>query len=279
MENEIELKIILSPENVAPLVVWLNQQQPIAHQTILLGNTYYDTPDQFFAQQKMGLRVRSQNQHYEMTLKTQGQVVNGVHIRPEYNLPLEGKMPDFKRLNSHFNLQMPNAEGINAQLIATFSTDFTRQIWLIQTGNTQVEVALDQGKIQNLFGETTICEVEFELKQGSVRDLLAWLEAMPKRNGMWLSSLSKAQRGYLLGQAVEFEQETANALQTQSGTQLEATLADYVREMPENLTVLNRLNALLGSDFSWQTAQHYLTSADYLTQNLARLAQTNFDSL
>lgn len=276
MENEIELKIILTPENVAPIVLWLNHAYPTSAQSIQLGNTYYDTPDQFFAQQQMGLRVRSQNQQYEMTLKTQGEVLNGVHIRPEYNLTLTSSEPDFKRLNSHFNLQMPNAEAIAAQLIATFSTNFNRHIWLIELGDTHIEVALDQGNIQNLFGETTICEVEFELKQGNIADLLAWLETLPKLDGMWLSSLSKAQRGYLLGQAVKFEQEIAKALQTESGMQLEAHLADYVREMPENSTVLRRLNALLGTDFSWQAAQHYLTSADYLSHNLARLAQLHF---
>lgn len=275
-ENEIELKIILTPQNIAPVVAWLNQQSVLASEQMQLGNTYYDTPDQFFAQQQMGLRVRNQNEQYEMTLKTKGEVINGVHIRPEYNLPLTDPKPDFKRLNSHFNLQIVQSEEIAEQLMPTFSTDFLRQTWLIKIAGAEIEVALDQGKIKNLFGECNICEVEFELKQGNIADLLVWLDTLPKQNGMWLSSLSKAQRGYLLGQAVKFEQEIANALQTQTGAMLEATLADYVREMPENQPVLAKLNALLHQSFNWQSAQTYLMSADYLERNLKRLQQMSF---
>ncbi|HDL3879882.1 TPA: CYTH domain-containing protein, partial [Mannheimia haemolytica] len=56
MENqkqaEIELKIMLEQQNVALVENYLNQTSPfpvLAHQTELLGNTYYDTPEQFFA--------------------------------------------------------------------------------------------------------------------------------------------------------------------------------------------------------------------------------------
>ncbi|STY61141.1 Uncharacterized conserved protein [Mannheimia haemolytica] len=61
MENqkqaEIELKIMLEQQNVALVENYLNQTSPfpvLAHQTELLGNTYYDTPEQFFARKKWG---------------------------------------------------------------------------------------------------------------------------------------------------------------------------------------------------------------------------------
>ncbi|VEI46228.1 adenylate cyclase [Actinobacillus equuli] len=148
MENEIELKIMLKAENVEALADWFMQQNVLSQATDILGNTYFDTPEQFFAQQKMGLRVRNHNQKYEMTLKTKGEIVDGLHIRPEYNLPLESYQPDFKRLNSHFNLQIQQAEQIAQQLSPTFSTDFTRRKWLIGLNQSQIEVALDQGIIK-----------------------------------------------------------------------------------------------------------------------------------
>ena len=132
MENEIELKIMLETQNIAPITQWLAMQTILDESETALGNTYFDTPEQYFAQNQMGFRVRSKNYRYEMTLKTKGEIVGGLHIRPEYNLPLENEVPDFKRLVSHFNLQIEKAEQISANLQPTFSTDFLRHQWLIQ---------------------------------------------------------------------------------------------------------------------------------------------------
>ena len=63
----------------------------LEHQNLFLGNTYYDYPDHFLAKQKMGLRIRQEDQELTLTLKTNGKVVGGLHSRPEYNLPLTEK--------------------------------------------------------------------------------------------------------------------------------------------------------------------------------------------
>ena len=60
----------------------------IDQQKAFLANTYYDTADNYFTQQKMGLRVRQQDDHYTLTLKTDGKVSGGLHVRPEYNVEL-----------------------------------------------------------------------------------------------------------------------------------------------------------------------------------------------
>ncbi len=271
MENEIELKIMLADENIELVKNWLSKQNVISQAVDVLGNTYFDTPDQFFAVQQMGLRVRTKNNHYEMTLKAKGEIVGGLHIRPEYNLPLDSNQPDFKRLNSHFNLQMANAEQIAENLVPTFSTDFTRTTWLLECNGSQIEAGLDLGLIKNPFGEEKICELEFELKSGELADIFTLLETMPKRDGMWLSNLSKAQRGYLVGQAVKFAQKIAKALQTKTGDELEQQLADYIRIAPENAQMLAKFNQLNHSAFNWEQAKQYLTSKAYLIKNLERL--------
>lgn len=69
MENEIELKIMLYPQNIPMIKTWLNQLNALEYQQNILGNTYYDSPDLFFAKNKMGLRVRNKNHQYELTLK------------------------------------------------------------------------------------------------------------------------------------------------------------------------------------------------------------------
>ena len=270
---EIELKIRLASENVAKMQAWLNGLPNAAHHQVVLGNTYYDTPDRFFAHEQMGLRVRTENTRYEMTLKTAGKVVDGVHIRPEYNLPLNEPKPDFAKLNAHFQLGFENATQINAELLPTFSTDFTRHIWLVRYQQSQIEIALDQGNIRNRLGECEICELEFELKTGQLKDILALIAQMPVMQGIWFSDLSKAQRGYYLGQAVKFSEEIAKILKADSLLKQEALLADYIREYPENSAYLATLNQQLKTEFDWAQMQAYLKSPTYFAQNLARLTQ------
>ena len=270
---EIELKIRLASENVAKMQAWLNSLPNAAHHQVILGTTSYATPARFFAHEQMGLRVRTENTRYEMTLKTAGKVVDGVHIRPEYNLPLNEPRPDFAQLNAHFQLGFENATQINAELLPTFSTDFTRHIWLVRYQQSQIEIALDQGNIRNPLGECEICELEFELKTGQLKDILALIAQMPVMQGIWFSDLSKAQRGYYLGQAVKFSEEIAKSLKADSLVKQEALLADYIREYPENSTYLAALNQQLKTEFDWAQMQAYLKSPTYFAQNLARLTQ------
>ncbi|MCT8817134.1 CYTH domain-containing protein [Glaesserella parasuis] len=272
MENEIELKIMLLPENIPVLKQWINAQPILEQGKELLGNTYYDSPALFFANNKMGLRVRHQNQQYELTLKMKGEIVGGLHIRPEYNLALPDAKPDFKRLVFHFNLPFPQADLLDSQLQPTFSTDFVREKWLITTPTAQIEIALDQGKVKNPFGEEAICEVEFELKQGMLADLIAFLDTLPKQDGMWFSSLSKAQRGYLVGQpeqiAKEIDKLTAcdiAQLSEKARYQLEQQLVDFWRLM-QSPKLAEKLATLYP-----QQAMEYFTGWEYFKRNLEKL--------
>ncbi|MCK3655898.1 adenylate cyclase [Pasteurellaceae bacterium Macca] len=279
MENEIELKLMLNRENIPLLTHWFNRHPHIhSHYQQTLGNTYFDTPKGYFAEQKMGLRVRQQNQHYEITLKTAGDIVGGLHIRPEYNLPLENPHPDFCRLVRHFDLPIENAEAIQAQLTPTFSTDFERTLWLIEHQNARIEIALDQGHIKNPHGQEAICEIEFELKKGDITALFDLLSQMPKADGMWLSSLSKAQRGYLVGnpqkQAVEIEPFFAQATQPLTPLaryQLEQNLADFIR-IGQGETLIP-LYLALNPEQKSDNLLNYLTSQAYLDKNIDFLSR------
>ena len=274
MENEIELKIMLDEQNIAPVSEWLVKQHILDERETTLGNTYFDTPEQYFAQNQMGFRVRVKNHRYEMTLKTKGEIVGGLHIRPEYNLPLENEKPDFKRLVSHFNLQIGGSDQIAEALIPTFSTDFIRHQWLIEINQSQIEVVLDQGEVKNPFGSEKICELEFELKIGTLADIFQLIEQMPKLDGMWLSSLSKAQRGYIVGRPERFKQEILQALQKEKNYTLEQQLADYLRLYPDE-----EIYQIFVSEFSEfkqykvLELQEYLKMRNYLDKNISILKE------
>ncbi|WP_274873785.1 inorganic triphosphatase, partial [Serratia marcescens] len=53
-----------------------------------LTNIYFETADNFLRSHDMGLRIRGFDDRYEMTIKTAGKVVGGLHQRPEYNVAI-----------------------------------------------------------------------------------------------------------------------------------------------------------------------------------------------
>ncbi|OOF66146.1 inorganic triphosphatase [Rodentibacter sp. Ppn85] len=196
MNNEIELKLVVSAEALNLLEQHLKQFNLLEYKRFFLGNTYYDYPDHFLSKQKMGLRIRQEDQCFTLTLKTNGRVVGGLHERPEYNLPLKEKeTPTNEQLRELYNFeQLPNAP-----LNTIFSTDFNRTLWLIEFRDSKIEVAFDQGEIVNGDRSQPICEIEFELKEGKIGDLFYFVEELPILTDMYFSSVSKAKRGYQLG--------------------------------------------------------------------------------
>ncbi|MBF0784254.1 CYTH domain-containing protein [Muribacter muris] len=269
MENEIELKLMLNADNIPVMLNWLARLPSLAQGQDLLANCYYDTADQFFAHHKMGLRVRTKNQRHELTLKTAGNIVGGLHIRPEYNLALPNNQPDFAALVAHYQLQF----GDIGELHPIFSTDFERQYWLVAYQGSQIEIALDQGWIKNAFGKAPICELEFELKQGKIADLFDLLDTLPNASGIWLSSLSKAQRGYLVGNAAEIAKNTAKLTACHREIrspieqyQQEQQLVDFIRltQDPALIALYHQQNPDQPID-----SVDYLYSNAYLARNLA----------
>ena len=122
MNTEIELKLAVTPQALPLLQQYLNQFNLLENKTVFLKNTYYDYPDNFLAQQKMGLRVRCENDQRTLTLKTDGDVRGGLHLRPEYDLPLaENESPTTERLNTLY----PFRDLPQAPLVPIFSTDLT----------------------------------------------------------------------------------------------------------------------------------------------------------
>ena len=196
MSNEIEIKLAVSDQAFNELQEHLKNFTCLVHKKQFLSNTYYDYPDHFLAKQKMGLRIRQEDQELTLTLKTNGEVVGGLHSRPEYNLPLTEKETP---TNAQLRELYPFEQLPSSTLQSIFSTDFNRTFWLVEFQQSKIEVAFDQGKILAGESEQPICEIEFELKSGNVQDLFDFVETLPFERDIYFSSASKAKRGYLLG--------------------------------------------------------------------------------
>ena len=62
MSNEIEIKLAVSDQAFNELQEHLKNFTCLVHKKQFLSNTYYDYPDHFLAKQKMGVRIRQEDQ-------------------------------------------------------------------------------------------------------------------------------------------------------------------------------------------------------------------------
>ncbi|KLN64377.1 CYTH and CHAD domain-containing protein [Vibrio sp. VPAP30] len=199
METEIELKFFVSPEFSETLRQKIAETKVLQHSCRELGNTYFDTPDQWLRQHDIGLRIRRFDDVYVQTVKTAGRVVAGLHQRPEFNAEHDSNDPE---LTLHPQDIWPTGKDVTtlqAELEPLFSTNFRREQWLIgMADGSQVEVAFDQGNVEANGKQDPICEVELELKSGQTDALFTLARSFSEDGGMRLGNLSKAAKGYRL---------------------------------------------------------------------------------
>lgn len=200
MAQEIELKFIVNSACVETLRQHLHTltNEHIAPSQLL--NIYYETPDNWLRSHDMGLRIRGFDGQYEMTMKIAGRVIGGLHQRPEYNIPLSTPELDLSRFPSEVWPEGALPADLQEQTRPLFSTDFWREKWLINSGNSRIEIGLDLGEIKA--GEFTepLCELELELLEGEAADILKLARQLATLSGLRQGSLSKAARGYHLAQ-------------------------------------------------------------------------------
>ncbi|POU25037.1 MULTISPECIES: CYTH domain-containing protein [Acinetobacter] len=196
---EVELKFQIPAARRTALLKALD---PKKSEQIQLQAKYYDTEDRLLSKSGVALRQRLEGTRWVQTLKAAGKS----HIeRFEHNHDL-GELERAPELDLNIYAAAPEAQQIlnNAlgdqisQLKLQFETDITRTLRVIEYEGTGIEVALDIGAIRTLDAEQEVHEVEFELKSGSVEQLLAFSFEWVKKYQLWLDVRSKAEIGNLL---------------------------------------------------------------------------------
>ena len=199
MNAEIELKLFFLPIYQESLINKLDSlDNAVPQGQRRLANGYFDTPDLQLRQWDMGLRVRGYDAHREQTIKTAGQVVGGIHSRPEYNVTIQSDSPDLSLFPTSIWPVDADLAATQAQLTCIFHTDFYRRAWHVQIDNSVVEVALDIGEITANGQQEALCELEFELLSGDTEVLLKLAMQVASVVPVRLGKASKAQRGYRL---------------------------------------------------------------------------------
>lgn len=212
MAMEVELKLTLSPHHVGSLT-----SQPLFRSTAIkalgtqvLNNTYFDTPDQLLTQHKVALRIREKGDQFIQTLKSSGVSEAGLHSRQEWEWLLPKPELDYQLLETAAWPAALTSPEVQAQITSVFTTDFTRTLWMLDTtdyfGNPlKAEIALDQGAVRYAGREDQICELELELLEGNPTELIKFAADLAKRVPLYISDISKAERGYRLHQPEQYQ--------------------------------------------------------------------------
>ena len=196
---EIELKFQLPESKKKSVLQILNKQKA---QKIQLQAKYYDTADRLLAKNYVAIRLRQEGEHWVQTFKAASKnhlqrIEEDIYLgkseqEPELDLSLYQHNRTVQTVLREILGDAP------AKLELQFQTDVQRSFHVFEFQDSQIEVCLDDGEIRTPTDQAKICEVEFELKQGTAQDLIDFTKTWVDKYQLWLDVRSKAERGNLL---------------------------------------------------------------------------------
>ena len=183
---------------------------PDTEKTLPMRAVYYDSPDRYLAEHRIGYRIRMEGADLVATLKWSGGGENaGFSRRLEYNLPAEEERPD---LTAFLPLlkegSFPEAEGLIQALedcpplTPLFLSDCSRQLAEVYFHTSRIEISCDVGTLTAGERSAPVCELECELKEGREEDLKAFGAELARRFALESLNDSKLKRGLALAERV-----------------------------------------------------------------------------
>jgi inorganic triphosphatase YgiF len=253
---EIELKLALPTSHPASLAKRLAQTPALARRKETqqhLHNVYYDTSEQILRQQRVALRIRrignEAKPQWLQTLKMGGSSDSALSQRGEWEAPVPSAELDAASLGTTPWSGIDPDGNIFRALAPCFVTSFERTSWLVRRRDgSVVEVALDVGQIVAGDKQTSICELEFELKAGEPAALFELAKQIAQTIAVLPLTINKSGRGYALAQDGLDTPLRAQPPKLSSKLPLSETARRVLREMFCQFTT--NLNALRSSDES-----------------------------
>lgn len=166
---------------------------------------YFDTPDAALSSRGIALRLRREGDQWVQTVKALG---DGPLDRHEHNVPrgeasagaAPALQPGLHAGSAAGDILLQVLQHAAGPLAETYGTDMDRITRDLPFAGGKAELALDTGRVVARRGtpqekESRICELELELKSGSVAGLAQLADRWATRHGLVLSTISKAERG------------------------------------------------------------------------------------
>jgi triphosphatase len=111
----------------------------------------------------------------------------------------------WERIRDHFpeekiadGLAPVFTKNVRRRLKPIFETRVRRTVYPIQSGDSEIELTIDKGKVEAGRQSSPLCEVELELKRGESAELFKLARMLAEEVPVQLAVKSKAERGYAL---------------------------------------------------------------------------------
>jgi len=193
--REIELKLEVPPSALARLkrAPWLIRHAEKPGEDTRLISVYYDTDKGALKKRRATLRVRDADGAFLQTFKRDSTGLG----RLEWECPLDDPSPKLT------HAARKKTGGLDIKKLAgslkpVFETNVRRHVMPLSYRDSQLELALDRGKIKTGRRRLAVHEVEIELKRGDSGDVVALGREIAARLKPAYGVASKAERGYAL---------------------------------------------------------------------------------
>lgn len=208
--NEFELKFEVPADRVKAVCAEFAQRHAGEEQ---LRARYYDTADGLLYRSGLTVRMRQENTQWVQTAK--GRTDSPLE-RLEHNVILDSadaEAPPEIDLARHKGTPVGdvmkrvlkrNGGARSVLLQVLFETDVRRKLQEVEFEGSRIEIAFDEGRLLSGGRSQPVCELEFELKEGDPADAVALASSWCTRHRLWLSVVSKAERGHRLAAGLLF---------------------------------------------------------------------------
>jgi inorganic triphosphatase YgiF len=158
-----------------------------------LVSTYFDTPKLLLRKNGVSLRVRQAGKKRVQTIKTAN---GGISLsRGEWEHKLHSDEPDLRAARG--TALEPLLSGkLKRNLEPIFATHVQRTLLPLRSGNSRIELALDEGHVRAGQKSSPLAEVELELKSGKASDLFKTARVVAGLAPVKLALKSKSEQGY-----------------------------------------------------------------------------------
>jgi inorganic triphosphatase YgiF len=196
MGAEVELKLATSKDGLrnALSLPWLKRMAGDNIRKQHLVSVYFDTRDQALRDHGVSLRVRRIGERRLQTIKAS----SCVHMaREEWEAEIDRDQPKLE-LARHTALAPILTEEVAQHLKPAFETRVGRTVMPLQVGQSEIELALDEGCVATADGGVDIAEIEIELKHGAREDIARLARKLAHEVPVTFAARAKAEWGYAL---------------------------------------------------------------------------------
>lgn len=193
MGTEIELKLATTKSGLhkAMILPWLKKQVSEKH---VLTSVYFDTDDFALSEHGVSLRVRKVDGQRIQTIKANS---SALVSRDEWETEIDRDQPKLELARGTALAPLLTSE-LTKQLKPVFETHVERVVVPLRFGDSDIELAFDQGCVTTVDAKLDLAEIEIELKRGDRHDMAQLAKRLARSLPIALSLSSKAERGYAL---------------------------------------------------------------------------------